>query len=62
MTFLNILITIFEIGMVSALFWCFFHEDRLIAFEKKLAASRRRRKLHVVQSQKTYTAIKVHNN
>jgi len=60
MSFLNILITIFEIGMVLGLVWCFFHEDRLISFEKKLAANRRRRKLRVVESKNRYSAIKVH--
>ncbi len=50
MTFLQGLTTFFEIGMVVALFWCFFHEDRLIAFEKKLFAAIRRKKLKVVHT------------
>ena len=50
MTFIQVLTTIFEISMVVALFWCFFHEDRLIAFERKLLACIRRRKLKVVHT------------
>lgn len=50
MTFLQALTTVFEIGMVAALFWCFFHEDRLIAFEKRLLSGIRRRKLRVVHT------------
>ncbi len=50
MTFTQVLTTIFEIAMVVTLFWCFFHEDRLIAFEKRLLALVRRRRLKVVHS------------
>ena len=50
MTILQVLTTIFEVGMVVALFWCLFHEDRLIAFEKRLIANIRRRKLRVVHT------------
>lgn len=50
MTFIQVLTTIFEISMAVALFWCFFHEDRLIAFERKLLACIRRRKLRVVHT------------
>ena len=50
MTFIQVLTTIFEISMVVALFWCFFHEDRLIALERKLLACIRRRKLKVVRT------------
>ncbi len=51
MTFFGALTTIFEIIMVAALFWCFFHEDRLIAFERKLLANIRRRKLKVIRTE-----------
>lgn len=57
MTFTQVLTTIFEICMVVALFWCFFHEDRLIAFEKKLLALVRRRRLKVVHSPRTRAEI-----
>ncbi len=50
MTFTQVLTTIFEICMVVTLFWCFFHEDRLIAFEKRLFALVRRRRLKVVHA------------
>ena len=50
MTFIQVLTTIFEISMVVALFWCFFHEDRLIAFERRIFANIRRRKLKVVRT------------
>ncbi|MGI6279718.1 MAG: hypothetical protein ACOYJS_04070 [Acutalibacteraceae bacterium] len=48
MTFTSILATVFEILMVTALFWCFLHEDRLIAFERKVFAAFRRRRLTVI--------------
>ncbi len=50
MTFIQVLTTIFEISMVVALFWCFFHEDRLIAFERRILANIRRRKFKVVHT------------
>ncbi|MBQ6847732.1 MAG: hypothetical protein IJO62_02305 [Clostridia bacterium] len=50
MTFLQGLTTLFEIGMAVALFWCFFNEDKLIAFERKLFAILRRKKLKVVHT------------
>ncbi len=50
MTFSGALATIFEIGMAIALLWCFFHEDRLIAFEKRLLSSIRRRRLKVIHT------------
>lgn len=50
MTFIQILTRLFELSAIIALFWCFFHEDRLIAFERKILANIRRRKLKVVRS------------
>ena len=47
MTFTQTITTIFEILMALGLFWCIFHEDRLIAFERKLFANIRRRKFTV---------------
>ncbi len=41
--------TIFEILLVVALVWGIFHEDRLIAFEKRIVAAIRRRRLRVVK-------------
>ena len=45
-----ILTTIFDFGLAAALFWCFFHEDKLISIEKKLICAIRRRRLHIVKS------------
>ncbi len=50
MTFIDILRTLFEIAMVVGLVWCIFHEDRLVAFEEKLLAVLRRKRLRVVKS------------
>ena len=58
MTFLQTLTTIFELGMVVALFWCFFHEDRLITFEKKIMAHFRRRKMRVVTTKSYHATAK----
>lgn len=58
MNFLQVLTTIFEISMVVALFWCFFHEDRLIAFERRLFAPLRRRRMRVVHTS-PYSAERV---
>ncbi len=50
MTFIQILTRIFELSAIIALFWCFFHEDRLIAFERKILANIKRKKLKVVHT------------
>ena len=55
MTFSQLLITIFEFLMVAALLWGFLHEDRLAAFERRLAANIRRR-LRVVNT--SFNAVK----
>ena len=55
MTFIQAITTIFEILMVLGLFWCIFHEDRLIAFERKLFSNIRRRKLKVIRTDYGYT-------
>ncbi len=52
MTFIDILRTLFEIIMVVGLVWCIFHEDRLVAFEEKVLAVLRRKRLRVVKSQR----------
>lgn len=59
MTFLQVLTTIFEIGMVVALLWCFFHEDRLIAFERKVLSNIRRRRMRVISSESYCPTAKV---
>ena len=55
MTFMQTITTIFEILMALGLFWCIFHEDRLIAFERKFFANIRRRKFKVVRTNYGYT-------
>lgn len=47
--------TIFEAGLVIAVVWGIFHEDKLIALEKRLFAAIRRRRLRVVKSDKVST-------
>lgn len=54
MTFMDLLRTLFEIIMVIALVWCIFHEDRLVAFEKRLFAAMRRKRLRVVKVERTH--------
>ena len=51
MSFLHSLQTIFEIVMVIAVLWCLFNEDKLIAFERRIFAAIRRRRLRVVKAQ-----------
>lgn len=51
MSFLHCLQTLFEIIMVIAVVWCLFNEDKLIAFERRVFAAIRRRRLRVVKPQ-----------
>lgn len=53
MTFLDIIITLFEIAGALALIWCVFHEERLVAFEEKVFASLRRRRMRVIKNEHT---------
>ena len=46
------LITLFEIAFVAVVLWAVFHEDRFIAFEEKLFASIRRRRMRVIRGSK----------
>ncbi len=55
MTFMDILRTLFEIILVSGLVWCIFNEDRLVAFEEKLMANFRRKRVRVVKTARTHT-------
>lgn len=52
MTLSLVLKTLFELALVVAVFWCIFHEDSLICFEKRIACLFRRRKLRVVRTTK----------
>ena len=49
MSFSNVLITLFEIALVAVALWAVFHEDLFIAFEEKLIARIRRRRLKVMR-------------
>ena len=49
MNFSGTLLTIFEIALVAFTIWAVFHEDRFIAFEEKLVANIRRRRLRVLE-------------
>lgn len=51
----NFLITLLEIAGVIALVWCIFHEDRLVAFEEKVFAALRRKRLRVVKAERTHS-------
>lgn len=50
MTLTFTLQTLFEILLVVAVFWGIFNESKLIAFEKRLVANIKRRKLRVVRN------------
>ena len=50
MTLIQTLTTIFEIAMVLLLFWGFLNEERLVAFERKIFANIRRRRLRVIHT------------
>ncbi len=59
MTFTQTLTTIFELLMVAALLWCFFNEDKLVSFERRLFSSIRRKRLRVIHgNSKTYSSTK----
>lgn len=45
-----ILRTVFEFAMLATVLWGIFHEDRLVAFEKRIACLIRRRRLRVVKT------------
>lgn len=46
--------TLFEVILVVALVWGIFHEDKLIAFEKRLISNIRRRRLRVVRTETNF--------
>ncbi len=49
MTFVDVILTIFEIALVSFTVWAVFHEERFIAFEDRIMAKLRRNRLKVVK-------------
>lgn len=54
----SFLTTVFEFCMVAALIWCFFHEDRLVAFERRIFSHFKRRRLHIVKQESYFGAVK----
>lgn len=49
MTLTQIIRTILEFSAVVFLIWGYAHEDRFVAFERRLFAAVRRRRLHIVR-------------
>ncbi len=49
MSFQDVLLTIFEIALVSFTVWAVFHEEKFIAFEDRIMAKLRRNRLKVVK-------------
>ncbi|MCQ2455043.1 MAG: hypothetical protein MJ090_02720 [Clostridia bacterium] len=56
MSFIQILSTVFEFLLVSFTVWAVFHEDRFIAFEEKIMADLRRKKLKVVKENSVHNS------
>lgn len=50
MSFAFTLQTILEIAAFIAVVWCIFNEDKLIAFERRIFSSVRRRRLRIVKT------------
>ena len=42
--------TLFELILIATVLWCIFHEDKLIAFEKRVLCAIKRRRLKVVKT------------
>ncbi len=49
MSFRDVLLTVFEIALVTFTIWAVFHEDRFIAFEDRIKAKFRRSKFRVIK-------------
>lgn len=62
MSFSNVLITLFEIALVAVALWAVFHEDLFIAFEEKLLANVRRRRLKVLRGSRVNSTCYPANN
>lgn len=52
MTFIQLVTTLLEISAFLGLVWCIFHEDTLVAFEEKIFAAIRRKRLRVVKTRR----------
>jgi hypothetical protein len=53
MTFIQLITTLLEISAFIGLIWCIFHEDTLVAFEERIFAAIRRKRLRVVKERHT---------
>lgn len=62
MNFSDVLITLFEIALVGGALWAVFHEDTFIAFEEKLFARIRRRRLKVLRGSRVSRTCYPANN
>lgn len=62
MNFSDVLITLFEIALVAVALWAVFHEDMFIAFEEKLIAGIRRRRMKVLRGSRVSRTCYPANN
>ena len=49
MNFIDVLRTLFEIVLVITVVWGLFHEDKFVAFERRIIAKLRRRGFKVIR-------------
>ena len=49
MSFRDVLLTVFEVALVTFTIWAVFHEDRFIAFEDRIKAKLRRSRFRVIE-------------
>ncbi len=52
MSFRDVLVTVFEVALVTFTIWAVFHEDRFIAFEDRIKAKFRRSRFRVIEGGK----------
>ncbi len=62
MNFSDVLITLFEIALVAVALWAVLHEDMFIAFEEKLIAGIRRRRMKVLRGSRVSRTCYPANN
>lgn len=59
MSFGMIVRTVFEMALIGFTLWAVFHEDRFAAFEQRLFARLRRRRLRVVRGSRAGVTVPV---
>ena len=57
MSTVQIIRTLFEIVLVAFALWAVFHEDLFIAFEERIASAFKRRRLKVVEGERSKTTV-----